>query len=128
MERLLGSRPSFTNDPRPTLQTAPHSPRGAPYEEFGESQNVLKAPSALALAIRRSNEVHAQAMAEMPTGAPVKKGSSTRVVDATTPTRAPVRIVSVSPGSYSGVGTLARNKKRAAHRAKQREARRAKKT
>jgi len=40
MERLLGARPTFTNEARVTPMTKPHSSRGAPYEELDEGADT----------------------------------------------------------------------------------------
>lgn len=39
MERLLGARPSFMVEARSVPTSAPHSLRGAPYEELPEGTN-----------------------------------------------------------------------------------------
>lgn len=120
MERLLGSRPSTAIDLHVVPTTSPHAPRGAPYEEYSESANLAKIRSPLAAAIKRANEAHKQAMAQMPTGGPDTKGAAERVVAAAHPDRAPLKIKAVGAESYRGVGTVKRNQKRAAHRAQQR--------
>lgn len=40
MERLLGSRPNNSIASEEVPQSAPHSPRGAPYEEMDEGTDV----------------------------------------------------------------------------------------
>lgn len=120
MERLLGSRPSTAIDLHVVPTTSPHAPRGAPYEEYSESANLAKLRSPLAAAIKRANEAHKQAMAQMPTGGPDTKRAAERVVAAAHPDRAPLKIKAVGADSYRGVGTVERNQKRAAHRAQQR--------
>lgn len=124
MERLLGSRPT-SSDAMVVPTTPPHSPRGAPYEEYSEWTNPSKTRSALAEAIHRANEAHKRTMALMPTGAPDTRNATDRAVPAASPGRAPLRIRAVGPASYSGVGTVQRNQKRAEHRAKQRATRKA---
>jgi len=58
-------------------------------------------------------------MAELPTGAPTLT-SETRAVPASRADRAPLRVVRVAADSYAGIGTVERNRKRAARRAQQR--------
>lgn len=65
-------------------------------------------------------------MRHLPTGGPTQPVGA-RTVDANRADRAPLRVVTVGPDSYAGIGTLERNKKRAAHRKKQRAKRREKK-
>lgn len=78
--------------------------------------------SPLATAIRESNMVHRETMRHLPTGSPTGADTS-RMIDAFRTGRAPLRVVKVDADSYAGVGTVERNRKRAAHRAKQREKR-----
>lgn len=75
--------------------------------------------SPLADAIRESNRAHRRTMAELPTGAPTLT-SETRAVPASRADRAPLRVVRVAADSYAGIGTVERNRKRAARRAQQR--------
>ena len=75
--------------------------------------------SPLAAALRASSAAHARRMSQLPTGAPDQHASDERQADAR-PGRAPLRVVAVGAESYAGVGTLKRNRKRAARRAAQR--------
>lgn len=119
MERLLGARASFTLEARPVSPSPPHSPRGAPYEELSEGADTSKYKSPLADAIRESNRAHRRTMAQLPTGAP-HLTSESRSIPAAHAHRAPLRVVRVAPDSYAGIGTVERNRKRAARRAQQR--------
>lgn len=83
--------------------------------------------SALAEAIEVSNEAHREVLGHLPTGAPVA-ATGTRAVPAARTDRAPLRVVSLGSDSYRSVGTVERNQKRAAYRAKQRAKRKAQKT
>ena len=125
MERLLGSRPSFLAEPQPVPATAPHSPRGAPYEERNESTTPSTYTSPLAEALKAANRTRREVMRHIPTGAP-NRPDHDRTVEASREGRAPMRIVSVGADSYMGVGTLERNKKRALYRAARRSRRREK--
>lgn len=75
--------------------------------------------SPLADAIRESNRAHRRTMAELPTGAP-NLTSESRAVPASRDGRAPLRVGRVAADSYMGIGTVERNRKRAARRAQQR--------
>lgn len=127
MERLLGSRASFVPEHVALASSHGQSPRGAPYEEFAEWDNE-STPSALAPAIRRASREHAKAMAQLPLGGPKEEqnGPQERDVPPSREDRAPLRVVPVALDSYSGVGVVARNRKRAARRKAQRAARQAK--
>lgn len=125
MERLLGSRPSFLAESQPVPATAPHSPRGAPYEERNESTTPSTYTSPLAEALKAANRNRREVMRHIPTGAP-NRPDHDRTVEASREGRAPMRIVSVGADSYMGVGTLERNKKRALYRAARRSRRREK--
>ena len=72
--------------------------------------------SPLATAIRESNMMHRETMRHLPTGSPTGADTS-RMIDAFHTGRAPLRVVKVDADSYAGVGTVERNRKRAAHRA-----------
>ncbi|WFD30385.1 hypothetical protein MSPP1_001404 [Malassezia sp. CBS 17886] len=126
MERLLGSRASYTTEPPATPAVPPHAPRGAPYEEFPEDTDTSKVPSALAKAILAVNETHEAEMARLPTSGPRGSTAHSTHLPPPVPGRAPLRVVQVGAGSYQGVGTVARNRKRAEYRAKQKWVRRVK--
>ena len=125
MERLLGSRPSFPAESQPVPATAPHSPRGAPYEERNESTTPSTYTSPLAEALKAANRTRREVMRHIPTGAP-NRPDHDRTVEASREGRAPMRVVSVGADSYMGVGTLERNRKRALYRAARRSRRREK--
>lgn len=125
MERLLGSRPSFIVESQPVPATAPHSPRGAPYEERNESTTPSTYTSPLAEALKAANLSRRDVMRHIPTGAP-NRPDHDRTIEASRDGRAPMRIVSVGTNSYMGVGTLERNRKRAWYRAARRNRRREK--
>lgn len=124
MERLLGARASGASDAPVVPETRMHSPRGAPYEEMDEAASPSAQPSALATAIRASNEQHKATMARVPTGGPTGVRAE-RTVPAAAPHRAPLQVCAVGADSHRGVGHVERNRKRAAHRAQQRARRRA---
>lgn len=120
MERLLGTVRSHAGDAEQLQGSRPHPPRGAPYEEFAEGTST---PSALAPALQRVNRKHIEEMKRLALGSPAGSTRET-LLPAAREGRAPMRIVSVGPQSYSGIGVIARNQKRAQRRARQREVRR----
>ncbi|WFD34417.1 hypothetical protein MCUN1_001258 [Malassezia cuniculi] len=120
MEHLLGTVRSHAADAETAPDSLPHPPRGAPYEESAEGSTT---PSALAPALRRVNRQHTEKMKHLALGTPVGSERET-LLPASRDGRAPTRIVSVGPSSYTGIGVVARNQLRAKRRKRQREVRR----
>ena len=120
MEHLLGTVRSHSTNAETLPNAHPHPPRGAPYEEFPEGTDP---PSSLAPALQRVNRKHIENMKRLSLGSPAGNVRET-LLPASREGRAPTRIVSVGPASYTGIGVVSRNQKRAQRRARQREVRR----